>query len=222
MTDILPQPLKDFWRRVLEQEHLGDFSLRETPEPIIVDLRNQPPPTIIRTAPLQMEICLRLRRCYTVGYFGWHDQQATFLALDYPVRPYINYWHKLKRRDATYIANNLRALKAAFLLQENFGIPYRHEFLKVFWFGGNASLIMGFIPQVRKDELAVVVTRDNYAGFEVNNPFALKLTWQEQYSTPLNPDEVLWAAESGHWKTVRQWLSEAIVEAFLTERGVGK
>jgi hypothetical protein len=222
VTETLPQPLKAFWESVLKQEHLGDFSLRETPEPIIVDLRNQPPPTIIRTEPLQMEICLRLRECYTVGYFGWHDQQAIFLTLDYPVHPYINYWHKLRRRDATYIANNLRALKAAFLLQETFGIPYRHKFLKVFCFGENASLIMGVIPQVRKDELAVIVTRDNYAGFEVDNPFALKLTWQEQYSAPLKPNEVLWATESGQWETVRQWLSEAIVEAFLTERSVEK
>jgi len=222
MTDILPQPLKDFWRRVFEREHLGEFSLREVPEPVIVDLRNQPPPTIIQTHPLQVEICLRLKECYTVGYFGWRDQQAIFLTLDYPVHPYINYWHKLKRRDAIYIANNLKALKAAFLLQETFGIPYRYKFLRVFRFGENTSPIMGVIPQVKADELAVVVTRDNYLGFEFDDPFALRLTCREHYFTALNPDEVLWAVESGQWETVRQWLSEAMVEAFLTERGVGK
>jgi hypothetical protein len=56
MTETLPPPLKAFWESVLEQEHLGDFSLREAPEPVVVDLHNQPAPNLLRTYPLQMEM----------------------------------------------------------------------------------------------------------------------------------------------------------------------
>lgn len=208
LIKTLPQPLIDFWELVARHQDLDGLSLRFSAKPTFIDLNDQSHPTILQTYPLQLEICLRLKECYTIGFLGWQDRKLIVITLGLPpllVKDFSEWTHD----DAEQVANALRAIKAAYLVSETFGLPYLARFS--FMFRGKSRALIAVVAQ-EQNKPSVVASK------LYSDKFVVGLCWRERCCAGIDPEMVLRCAECDDWGKVLQWLSDAVVvDAYLTK-----
>jgi hypothetical protein len=198
----------DFWELVAGRQGLGGLSLRFSAKPTFVDLNDQSYPTTLQTYPLQLEICLRLKECYTIGFLGWQDRKFLVITLGLPpllIKDFSGWTHD----DAKQVADALRAIKAAYLVSETFELPYLARFS--FMFRGKSRALIAVVAQ-EQNKPAVVASKLH------SDKFVVELCWRERYYAGIDPEMVLRCAECDDWGRVLQWLSDAaVVDTYLTK-----
>jgi hypothetical protein len=207
IIELLPKPLKDFWGLVFGQKGVNGIFLRFSVIPTFIELNDQPPPAVLQSYPLQLEIYLRLGESHKIGFAGWHAQKLIVITLHLPAQPLIKAFSEWEHHDAEQVADALKAIKAAYILWENFGLPYLVRFS--FMCRDKSRVVVGIVERELNEQLKIVASKVH------SDKFVLKPCWRGRYFTDFNPEVVLRGAECNNWGEVQQWLSDVVVDAYL-------